>query len=501
MKSQVGEMRIKYDNFGGYYFEITVQNISLDKYEVIRDPDPGAVIFNADAKAREWDNMLARRLEEQRAYRGKRRASGIYRELKSVLVDGLDASQRINWKELKEESTYPFGKPQKPVIPPSPPLPDNYPPKPLRDNFAPEFGPFDKIIPSMRAQKEKEAADRYEAALAAWKRTAAEIDKAYRAKVLEHEKKVAEIKADYQQKLAEWEEKVRPYFAREPEAVLEYCETILSNSKYPSYLTRSFDLGYNPETQVLVVDYQLPSFTSIQSLNEVWYVNENTEDRLSESELNQLYDNLLYMIALRTLHELFHTDIAGALTTIAFNGYVQFIDAAIGHQVNACMLSLLVTKEEFSKLNLRNVDPEACFKWLKGVASSKLHSLTPIAPILKIDRDDARFVTSYSVVDAIQEGDNLAGMTREDFKVRIREFLEDSSVMVDREDFEISLELILELFEEEFSDMNREDFELFIRELFEEFCDMDREGFELFVRELLEEKFSDPGSEVFGAAR
>lgn len=242
--------------------------------------------------------------------------------------------------------------------------------------------------------------------------------------MLEHEKKVAEIKADYQQKLAEWEEKVRPYFAREPEAVLEYCETILSNSKYPSYLTRTFDLGYNPETQVLVVDYQLPSFTSIQSLNEVWYVNENTEDTLSESDLNQLYDNLLYMIALRTLHELFEADITDAFGSIAFNCYVHSIDVATGHEVDGCVLSLLVSKDEFTKLNLRNVDPKACFRSLKGVANSNLYSFTPITPILKIDQVEARSANSNSVVAGMQVGDNLATMDWEDFEHRIRELFE-----------------------------------------------------------------------------
>lgn len=154
-KSEIGEMRIVQDSFGEIYFETTVQNLLLGKYEVIRDSNLVAVTFKAHDKAREWDDMCARRLEEEIAYRKKRRASGIYRELKSVLVDGLDASQRINWKELKKESTYPFGKPQEPVIPPSPPPPDNYPPKPLHEAFAPELGLLDKIIPSMRIQKEK----------------------------------------------------------------------------------------------------------------------------------------------------------------------------------------------------------------------------------------------------------------------------------------------------------------------------------------------------------
>jgi len=61
---------------------------------------------------------------------------------------------------------------------------------------------------------------------------------------------------------------------------------------------------------------------------------------------------------------------------------------------------------------------------LKGVGSSKLHSLVPIAPILKIDRVDRRFVSSYDVTDNIDEGFNLAAMDWEDFEHLIRELFE-----------------------------------------------------------------------------
>jgi len=50
-------------------------------------------------------------------------------------------------------------------------------------------------------------------------------------------------------------------------------------------------------------------------------------------------------------------------------------------------------KSEFTQINLSKVAPKLCFKNLKGMGSSKLSSLTPIAPIIKIDRDDPRFVS------------------------------------------------------------------------------------------------------------
>jgi restriction system protein len=61
---------------------------------------------------------------------------------------------------------------------------------------------------------------------------------------------------------------------------------------------------------------------------------------------------------------------------------------------------------------------------LKGVGSSKLHSLTPIAPILNISREDRRFISSYGVAGELDETCNLAAMDWEDFEHLIRELFE-----------------------------------------------------------------------------
>jgi restriction system protein len=71
------------------------------------------------------------------------------------------------------------------------------------------------------------------------------------------------------------------------------------------------------------------------------------------------------------------------------------------------------------------VDTKACFKSLKGIGSAKLQSMTPVAPILRIEREDARFINGYSVVDGLDEGDNLAAMDWADFEHLIREVFEE----------------------------------------------------------------------------
>ena len=61
---------------------------------------------------------------------------------------------------------------------------------------------------------------------------------------------------------------------------------------------------------------------------------------------------------------------------------------------------------------------------MKGVASSKLSTLTPVQPILQIDRSDKRFVQSYDVADQLDDTTNIAAMDWEDFEHLIRELFE-----------------------------------------------------------------------------
>ncbi len=75
-------------------------------------------------------------------------------------------------------------------------------------------------------------------------------------------------------------------------------------------------------------------------------------------------------------------------------------------------------------INLAMVDPRACFRQLKGVGSSNLHSITPVAPIINLQRDDRRFIPSYGVAERLDEGFNLAAMDWEDFEHLIREIFE-----------------------------------------------------------------------------
>jgi len=209
--------------------------------------------------------------------------------------------------------------------------------------------------------------------------------------------------------------------------VMEYCEIVLNNSTYPEFFPKNFEIEYNGENQILVVEYDLPILESFPNIKEVKYIASSKKINktfISESELNRIFECTIYKVALRTIHECFEADSAGALDSVSFNGWVNSVNKATGILENKCILSLHVKKEEFLIINLANVDPKVCFKSLKGVASSKLSSLTPIQPIIQISRSDKRFVSSYDVADSLDNSVNLAAMDWEDFEHLIREIFE-----------------------------------------------------------------------------
>ena len=223
------------------------------------------------------------------------------------------------------------------------------------------------------------------------------------------------------------EKKEEEYFSKLPSATIEYCDMVLANSRYPDTFPQEFDIDFNSQNGILVVEYQLPAPEHLPTVKETKYIQSKDEFKevyISESAQRKLYDKLLYQIALRTIHELYEADVIAALKSIVFNGWVRSVDKRIGKETNSCILSVQANREEFLSINLKLVDPKECFKQLKGVGSSKLHSLSPVAPIINIDKSDKRFVPSHDVAEFLDEGQNLAAMDWEEFEHLVRELFE-----------------------------------------------------------------------------
>lgn len=390
-------------------FEITATHKGLNKVKVFRGTNLYEVKHRAREQERKWDEMWGRQQERQRKQEKKelaiertKEAQESLESIENTLKHTLSIDDKVDWYSLKDFSLFTKQPPKQP---------------PKTDpKYKPQTGCLASIIPSMRQQALNEAEIRFRNDYEKWQKSREEWEQEKAAFLQEQKERNEAI-----------EKQKEEYLEKSPSSIVVYCEMVLGNSSYPDNFPQEFEIDYNPENKILIVDYQLPSIDDIPTLKEVKYIqsrNEFKEVFISETAKTKLYDSLIYQITLRTIHELYEADVITALDSIVFNGWVKSIDAGTGQEITPCIVSVQANREEFLSINLDKVDPKACFKTLKGIGSTRLHSLTPIAPVLTIEREDKRFVSSYGVANTLDESSNLAAMAWEDFENLVRELFE-----------------------------------------------------------------------------
>lgn len=391
---QSGKLQVHYSRRGlpTYSIEIWHDGLAIKQHSVITGRNRQDVEARARKRLAEWDKAYLSETNEERALSATNEAHQALNSLETILSSGLGASKSFEWKALYDTSDY---------ATPSP-----------KEQPTPAKGCLATILPSARLKYEeqvKQQKAQYHMELEGWE----EGRKQFLKERDEHNQRIDSIGAGYSRK--------------EPTSIEDFCTLVLEASEYPHWFPKSFEINFNPANGIVIVDYQLPSPDSLPSLKEVRYVKarrEFVQKEIPAPQKEGLYDDVLYQTALRSIHELYQADTANVLSSVVFNGYVQSVDPATGSPIRPCVLSLQANMEEFAQINLGNIEPKACFRRLKGVSSSKLHSLAPVPPVLIFNRQDSRFIQPKEVVDRLAEGENLAAMDWEDFEHLIREIFE-----------------------------------------------------------------------------
>lgn len=196
---------------------------------------------------------------------------------------------------------------------------------------------------------------------------------------------------------------------------------------FSEFHNKEFELFFIPENKILIIDYQLPAPEEMPVLKELKYIQRSNtfkEMYFSKTDQKKFYDDVIYQIVLKTISDIFSADTKKTVKAIVFNGKVKSIDKGTGHEINPCILSIQIDREEITAINLELVDPKECFRKLKGLGSANLHGLVAIAPILNINKTDKRFTASYDVANSLDDQQNLAAMDWQDFEHLIRELFE-----------------------------------------------------------------------------
>jgi restriction system protein len=392
-------------------WEITISNSYLGKSKVVRAATKYELKMKVEDQQRRWSEQERKARERERLEDMKEMATRLTQEAiqeieqyQNILQKTLRVNDRLKWESLYDRGSFRPYDPDKE----EPSLEDinrelKVPPK-----------SFTEIFSKSKKESRLEAEAKAQAILSERKKVAKER---YEAQKEEFLNKQAEENAQVDKFKGDFEK-------GDPEAIEKYVRMVLERSVYPDSFDKEYEVYYDAESQSLVVDYQIPSPDNVPQVVEHRFVQSRKviePKNMKKKDFQEFYDNMVYQIALRTLHEVFESVYISPLKSVVFNGWVHSINPSNGQELDSCILSIETTRDKFESIQLKNVDPKQCVRSLKGLFAGALYQLVPIKPILQFNREDSRFVVSRDVLQNVDEGMNLADMDWEDFEHLVRE--------------------------------------------------------------------------------
>lgn len=295
MKTRLGQLSVKYSARGIPTYSLELWHDGLKKHRLIRGESESIVKLKATLQIEEWEERWAvadardkersqkaagKRQQEERKALAVEQTTEAQQELdglSSLLKATLAVDDTINWESLKDKTPFPEKKPTLRPPPPQPTLPPlPREPASLDSKYVPSLGILDRLLSSRKERAIAEKQALFASDHQAWQEQITAIKRTHTAALQGHEKSVAAARQDHEKQVAEWSARRDGYIANQtaghaavdakraayesadPDAIVEYCDLVLSSSRYPDYFPQEFDLDYEPTAKTLIVDYQLP---------------------------------------------------------------------------------------------------------------------------------------------------------------------------------------------------------------------------------------------------
>lgn len=264
-----------------------------------------------------------------------------------------------------------------------------------------------------------------------------EITEAYASAVKRYEDALIAEKYSYQQAEIEWKKSKDLWdsecekdqfalqnllYAFNGRDIEKQAHLILDSVDLPNWMPCNYELKYDKETKILIVEHEFVDIGSIEWVKTVMLKSGATNKPLNQKELKHATDLLYPSVTLRLAYEL-ATQLEGNVEAIAVNGWADYTVKSSGNTKRAYCSSLLATVDDIKNLSLSKLEPLAAFANLNGNVARALE-LTPIAPKIKINTNDARYVEDKEVLGGLKTEQNLASMDWQDFEHLCRELFE-----------------------------------------------------------------------------
>lgn len=171
--------------------------------------------------------------------------------------------------------------------------------------------------------------------------------------------------------------------ARDPATVEEYFGIVFSNSVYPDSISADISMKnqYDGRERELELTVALPAPSAVPTLRSYRYVKAKDEITATSQPLKEQkdrYNNLVWALMVRIVHEVWESDRLGHVDTVALTAGVDHLDPATGHMKLTPLVALAVRRAAFEELDLARVTPVETLKHLGAVMSKNPHALSAI---------------------------------------------------------------------------------------------------------------------------
>ncbi|CEQ16693.1 restriction endonuclease [Paraclostridium sordellii] len=227
--------------------------------------------------------------------------------------------------------------------------------------------------------------------------------KLYKKNEVNRKNEIKNLKKSYELKLSEIIAiKKDLYINGDVGMITSYKKELLNNSKYPFEFKKNINIGYCKYTKNLLIDYLLPKKDIVQSINKYKYMpklDEIREVQRKNKDINSIYNEVIYSIVLRSMDEVFKSDIYGNIKSIVFNGYIEDIDLSTGQDIKPYIISSMIEKQDFRKIDLKRIDKLTC---LKDAMQSRISlnsnlEFKSIVPIYNYDYVNNSIISSENI--------------------------------------------------------------------------------------------------------
>lgn len=207
------------------------------------------------------------------------------------------------------------------------------------------------------------------------------------------------------------------------EGFLNKIKFALGATRWPAYVSDECETRFDTTSGIVIHEHRFPDLAGATWIKQVGLKTGLSKKPANQREKKDAAARLHPSLCLRLAAEIARLDDEGILKAVAINGWAEYTDRTTGQKKRAYCASLFATKEQVLELNLSALDPLEAFLTLKGVSSRSLE-LIPVAPILRFDMNDPRFVDAKEVLSKMAADENLAMMDWEDFEHLCRELFE-----------------------------------------------------------------------------